>query len=78
MTMETKPLNLAQQTVMAEVPISYRPTFERAFTTASKSAGIKAFCLRCVGYLRNEVRDCTAKACPLYTHRPYQPDSPEE
>lgn len=68
-------MNLAQKAVYNEVPVSYRPTFERAFTTNSKSAGIKAFCLRCVGYLRNEVRECTARGCPLWTHRPYQADT---
>lgn len=68
----------AQKSLINGVPVSYKATFERAYTSGSRNAAIKAFCLHCVGYLRNEVRDCTAKACPLYTHRPYQPDSPEE
>lgn len=67
-------MNKAQQSVLAEVPTTYRPVFERAFTTNSKVAGIRAFCLRCVGYLRNDVRHCTAYACPLWPHRPYQGD----
>lgn len=67
-----------QQAVISEALTSYRQIFQRAYTTPSKSAAIKAFCLRCAGYLKNEVRDCTAKGCPLWTHRPYQQDSNAE
>ena len=67
-----KPLNLQQQALISECPVPYRRTLVRAFTTNSKSAGIKGFCLSCVGFLRNEVRDCTSYGCPLWPHRPYQ------
>jgi hypothetical protein len=33
---------------------------------------IKAFCLECNGWEEAAIRDCTAKACPLYRLRPYQ------
>lgn len=71
-------MNDHQKAVIAEVPTSYKGIFERAYTTGSREAAIKAFCLHCVGYLRNEVRDCSAKACPLWTHRPYQSDDAPE
>lgn len=68
-----KTLNSWQQALIAECPASpTRRTLLRAFTTNSKSAGIKGFCLACVGFLRNDVRDCTSKGCPLWPHRPYQ------
>lgn len=67
-----------QQTGMEEAPASYRATLSRAYSGRSKSAGIKAFCLQCVGFLRNEVRDCTAKGCPLWPYRPYQQSNAEK
>ena len=66
--------NKWQDKVMTEVPTSYRTTFKRAYAGNSRNAAIRAFCLRCVGYLRNEVRDCTAYGCPLHPYRPYQVD----
>lgn len=69
-----KLLNSRQQALISECPVAYRKTFVRAFTTNSKSAGIKGFCLACVGFLKNEVRGCTSYGCPLWPHRPYQDD----
>lgn len=47
---------------------------ERAKT--SRAAAVKLFCIRCVGMgdggCRADIRDCTAKDCALYPHRPYQ------
>ena len=35
--------------------------------------------MRCVGYVRSEVRDCTSYGCPLHPYRPYQADDePDE
>lgn len=44
----------------------------------SRAAAVKLFCLDCVGGTRAEVRDCTAKDCALYPHRPYQVSMPEK
>ena len=41
---------------------------------ASPRAAIKAFCLQCVGYKREDVTNCQAAACPLHFYRPYQAD----
>ena len=41
----------------------------------SRVLAIKAFCYECMGFAkswRNDVRDCTAKNCPLYRFRPYK------
>ena len=51
----------------------YRGVMRRAYAgTASPRTAIKAFCLQCVGYLREDVTSCTALACPLHGYRPYQ------
>lgn len=42
---------------------------------ASPRRAIKAFCLQCVGYKREDVADCTAFGCPLHLYRPYQKES---
>jgi hypothetical protein len=44
----------------------------KAFAGNSRTAGVKAFCLHCVGYVRKDVRECSAPACPLFDYRPYQ------
>jgi len=46
---------------------------KRAYAgSASPRQAIKAFCLQCVGYQRQDVAGCTAVACPLHKYRPYQ------
>jgi hypothetical protein len=59
---------------MAEAPERCRGILKRAYGGQSKAAGVKAFCLRCTGYSREDVKDCTAYACPLWPYRPYQQD----
>ena len=39
---------------------------------ASPRECIKAFCLECNGWEEAAIRECTARACPLYGLRPYQ------
>lgn len=68
----TTPPNKWQVKVLNDCPTAYQPTFLRAYAGKSRNAGIRAFCLRCVGFQRNEVRDCTAYGCPLHPYRPYQ------
>ena len=46
--------------------------FERAYVGKSRSAAIKAKCLDCCCYQRNEVKLCTTVACPLWNYRPFQ------
>lgn len=67
-------LNPQQRAVLKEAPMSCRGILERAYNGNSKAAGIKAFCLRCVGYIRADVQGCTSYGCPLHPYRPYQQD----
>ena len=47
--------------------------FERVFEgTASPRQAIKAFCLECIGFNHEAIRECTAPACPLFNNRPFQ------
>lgn len=42
---------------------------------ASPRQAIKAFCLECVGLIRKDITECTAKQCPLWKYRPYQTEA---
>lgn len=59
-------------------PSSARNVLRKAYSGKSRAAGVKAFCLRCVGYVRADVRNCTALSCPLHDYRPYQTSDEEE
>lgn len=61
-----------QKAVLEECPSAYRPTMKRAFSGSSKTAAIKAMCLTCTGWLRAEIRNCSAQGCPIHPYRPYQ------
>lgn len=65
-------LNSYQKSVISEALPAYKSVFVKAYTSGSKSAAIKAFCLYCTGCKRDEIRGCTSYGCPLYPHRPYQ------
>ncbi len=60
------------ETIKDALPL-YRGIVAKALDgTASPRGAIKAFCLRCVGYVRDDVTNCTAYNCPLHKYRPYQ------
>ena len=54
---------------LSDVPKKYRQLYRRAWERKSRKAAIRAFCLECDGWSENEVRLCTAPACPLYEFR---------
>ncbi len=59
-----------------QAPKSQRLTLSRALTgTASPRQAIRAKCLDCCGFDRNEVRNCPAVRCPLHGYRPFQKSS---
>jgi hypothetical protein len=59
---------------LENMPVSLHKTYKLSRKQGQRKAAIKVFCAECVGYERKEVRDCTATACPLWPHRPYQRD----
>jgi hypothetical protein len=38
----------------------------------SLPAAVKLKCLDCAGWVKQEVRDCAIRKCPLFPHRPFQ------
>ena len=77
--MGKKVLSEDQQSRVGDAPVMFRGIEARAYRgTASPRVAIKAFCLQCVGYVRADVKGCTAFACPLWGYRPYQSDDETE
>jgi hypothetical protein len=61
----------------AQIPRIHQANYDKAMRGRSMKAAIKAFCLECVCWQKEEVRLCTSFACPLYNYRPYKNDSKE-
>lgn len=58
---------------LPRVPVKYRQLVERATSgEASPRSAVKAHCLVCVGFVREEVTRCAVHRCPLWRYRPYQ------
>jgi len=55
-----------------QIPDIHRTNYDKALRGRSMKAAIKAFCLECVCWQKEEVRLCTDLACPLYPYRPYK------
>ena len=56
----------------SDMPKIYRANYLKAMSGKSKAAALKAFCLECVYWQKEEVKLCTAPQCPLYPYRPYK------
>ena len=59
------------QKKLNDMPMSYRNTYKKAMAGKNRAAGVKSFCLECMGWQRTEVHNCDSVACPLYPYRPY-------
>ena len=57
---------------LANLPEAYTKIYNKAVSGKSRNAAIKAFCLECCAYEREEVHHCSDPHCPLYKYRPYQ------
>ena len=58
---------------IAEAGILYRTIMQKAYNgSASPRSAVKAMCLQCVGYVRDDITHCSAYSCPLWAFRPYQ------
>jgi hypothetical protein len=55
-----------------QMPDIHRANYDNAMRGKSKKAAIRAFCLMCVQWQKEEVRLCTDLGCPLYPYRPYK------
>jgi hypothetical protein len=50
----------------------YKKIFEDAYLSSRKSRLNHAQCLYCCCWDREAVRECSAKACPMWNGRPYR------
>ena len=57
---------------LKQMPDIHRANYKKAMRGKSKKAAIKAFCLECVQWQKEDVRLCSDLACPLYPYRPYE------
>ncbi len=68
----TTSVSAQQSEYLAAAPVSVQGIVQRAFEgSASPRQAIKAKCLTCCNYDRNEVEHCTVVRCPLWAYRPY-------
>ena len=63
-------LNERQKKKFNDMPNSYQNNYLKALN-GSKKCAIKALCLECVMWQKDEVKLCPSVSCPLYYHRPY-------
>lgn len=58
---------------VATAPQSCRGVLERALAgAASPRQAIKAKCLACTNWQRDEIAQCAVTLCPLHRYRPFQ------
>ena len=68
----------AESAVQHALPM-YRGVIRAALQgSASPRQAIKAHCLTCTNYQREEVKRCPVVVCPLWRYRPYQTAEGEE
>lgn len=68
-----------QAAYLRRVPVKSRGVIAKAFGQAcSPRQAIKAKCLDCSGFDREEVRTCRVSVCPLWPWRPYQSGDTDE
>jgi hypothetical protein len=74
-----KVLSETQLRRLDDAPVKSAGIVRRAYRgSASPRVAIKAFCLQCVGYLREDVKNCSADGCPLWMYHPYQDGEDDE
>lgn len=57
---------------VSRIPDSQKGVFKRAYSGKSKPSAVKAKCLDCTNFQRQEVELCETTTCPLYQYRPYK------
>lgn len=75
-----KPLEMTarQQNYSETAPVSARGAIVRAFQrVGGRANAIRAKCLACCNFDRDEIRHCTVETCPLHSFRPFQAKTAE-
>ena len=55
-----------------QTPNRCKGFYDKAMRGRSLKMAVKAFCLECVCWQKEEIKNCTDVACPLYPYKPYQ------
>jgi hypothetical protein len=72
-------LNDVQKQRLEDCSDQHRGLLKRVYSgNRSMRDAIDAFCVQCVGYIVEDVRNCTAIGCPLWQLRPYQVAAPDK
>ncbi len=58
---------------LPNIPATMKLGYLRACAGGSRAAAIKANCLECVCWVRDEVAKCPMTACPFWGYRPFKP-----
>ena len=62
-----------------QIPVSARSICDKAFSGESSALNaIRAKCLDCSCWQRDEITHCRVLRCPLWKWRPYQPGAQDE
>ena len=64
-----------QKERLNHIPESQKGIFTRVYSGAGRALAVKAKCLDCCCYQRDQVRNCQSTACPLYAFRPFQAEN---
>lgn len=56
---------------ISKIPDTQKAVFKKAYEGKSRTAAVKAKCLECCCFQREEVRNCTVRSCPLWMYRPF-------
>lgn len=65
-------MNTIDMDFLNSIPLAYQKNYEKAMSGKSDRAAVKAKCLDCTGYQKNEIAKCPSTTCPLHPRRPYQ------
>jgi hypothetical protein len=52
-----------------DVPKKLQKLYQTSMSGRNQASAIKFFCLECVGYDSEEVKNCTDSGCSLYPYR---------
>ncbi|MHC4132471.1 MAG: hypothetical protein ACYSSP_10605 [Planctomycetota bacterium] len=55
-----------------QIPKVHRANYDKAMKGRSLKAAVKAFCLECVCWQKEDVKLCSSPQCSLYPYRPYR------
>ena len=54
-----------------DIPDLHKKKFTAAYEGNSRAKAVKAKCLDCSLFQREEIKNCTVFGCPLWRYRPY-------